>query len=80
MMKKSKRECDVHVEGHELVKAFVQHCNNCERGCPMGCIRRRGDVQGLLTSDSWKCGSVLQCFAGFALSRHVEGKETMDDV
>ena len=35
----------------------------------MGCIRRRGDISGLLELDGWQCGSVLQCFADFALSK-----------
>ena len=68
MARKTKRECDVVNSSHELVKEFVTHCNYCEQGCPMGCIRRRGEIIGLLDSDSWKCGNILQCFADFALS------------
>lgn len=67
--KKEKRECDVCNSSHELVKAFVTYCNYCEQGCPMGCIRRREDVPSLLEPDSWQCGSILQCFAKFALSK-----------
>ncbi len=67
-MAKKKRKCDVANGPHELVKEFVAHCNHCERGCPMGCIRRKGEVGDLLGSDSWKCGNLLQCFAQFALS------------
>lgn len=67
-MARTKRECDVCSAPHELVKKFVTHCNYCEQGCPMGCIRRRGEIIELLDSDSWKCGNILQCFADFALS------------
>lgn len=68
MARKPKRKCDVVNASHELVKAFVEHCNHCEQGCPMGCIHRRGEIIDLLDSDSWKCGNILQCFADFALS------------
>lgn len=66
MARKPKRKCDIANAPHELVKAFVEHCNKCD--CPMGCIHRRGEILGLLDSDSWKCGNILQCFAQFALS------------
>ena len=72
MAKKELRECDVRKDPHNLVKAFVEHCNYCEQGCPMGCIRRRGEITDLLDWDSWKCGNILQCFAQFALSKYVE--------
>ena len=78
-MKKCKRECDVY-QSHELVREFVKYCNHCERGCPMGCIRRKDDVPSLLMDDSWKYGNILHCFAQFALSKHVEGKDTTNDV
>lgn len=58
MARKPKRKCDVANSPQELVKAFVEHCNCCEQGCPMGCIRRRGEIIGLLDSDSWKCGNI----------------------
>lgn len=69
MARKPKQKCDVVNASHELVKAFAEHCNYCEQGCPMGCIHRRGEIIDLLDWDSWKCGNILQCFAQFALSK-----------
>lgn len=71
MAKKFRRECDIYIAGHDLVKAFLQYCHDCDRGCPMGCCRRSDDtLSSMLELDSWKRGSVLQCFADFALSKH----------
>ena len=72
MAKKELRECDVRKDPHNLVKAFLTHCDYCEQGCPMGCIHRREDLERVLEPGSWQRGSVLQCFAQFALSKYVE--------
>ena len=79
MAGKKKRECDVHTEPHELLKAFAEHCNRCEAGCPMGCEHRKqigmaqiGKTTPLELMLDYRCASILSCFARFVLSDHVE--------
>ena len=80
------RECDrfEHIsQSHELHEAFVRHCDNCEKGCPMGCDHRMvvgkeriGATTPLGLMLDPQCGSILSCFAAFALSKAItEDKE-----
>lgn len=70
---KSKRECDAHIDPIGLHLAFKSYCDNCDRGCPMGCIRRKEILHGtdLLNAN---VASIMSCFSRFVLSKHVDGK------
>lgn len=82
MAGKKKRECDVHTVPHELLKAFAEHCNRCEAGCPMGCEHRKqvgmakiGATTPLELMLDYRCGSIMMCFSEFALSKAVVKKD-----
>lgn len=73
------RECDRFADVTQstaLHKAFIEHCNRCERGCPMGCDHRRiigmekvGATTPLELMLNSQCASILECFARFVLSK-----------
>ena len=64
---KKNRECDVHNDPTSLLEAFKTWCDNCDRGCPMGCIHRKQLEIGESLLDS-RCASIMNCFSQFVLS------------
>lgn len=56
--KKGERECDHYNDGLSLKVAFDKFCENCNRNCPMGCIRIKDQ------------DAHMQCFAEWSLSKY----------
>ena len=59
---KGERECDHYSDGASLKRAFDKFCENCNRGCPMGCIRIKDKDDH------------MQCFADWAMSKYYSFK------
>jgi hypothetical protein len=72
-IKSPMRESDVYLDSVSLLKAFGEWCDRCERGCPMGCTRRKESVVTSSLLD-YRCGSIMKCFSDFVLSKHDNGR------
>lgn len=75
------RECDWHTTEGTLLGAFKKYCKECNDMCPMGCCRLKEAVR-VKEDGLWDFFSlsIMQCFAHFVLSKHLEdGKGVLDE-